>query len=198
MLLIIAVAAVSIVSLAIVFFLTDRSHWRKILLIVGILGAALSGLQAYNNRQRADGLQNEVGTLQQKQEYWDVSKLNALGLTGIAGPGLVEHTAINNLIGRHVKLEPKFWVDCLPEATTAFEAVIAMNENFPFTYYYKALCSHANQREGWQRNLERARRILRITTTIPGHNQNHDEVLKIIESDGANPPGSAKSLEPPH
>jgi hypothetical protein len=198
MLLTIGVATVSIVSLAIAFFLTDRSHWRKILLTVGILGAALSGLQAYNNRQRADRLQNELRLLQQKQEYWDVSKLNALGLTGSAGLGLVEHSAISDLIERHVKLQPKLWVDCVPEAMAAYGAVIAMNEKFPFTYYYRALCSHANQREGWQRDLEEARAILRITTTIPGHNQNHDEVLKMIETDGANPPGSAKSLEPPH
>jgi hypothetical protein len=136
--------------------------------------------------------------LQQEQEYWDVSKLNALGLTGIAGLGLTEHTAINTLIGAHVKLEPKLWVDCLPEAMTASEAVIAMDDKFPFTYYYRALCNHANQREGWQEDLEEARKILRITTAIPGHNQNHDEVLKMIETDGANPPGSAKSLEPPH
>jgi hypothetical protein len=81
---------------------------------------------------------------------------------------------------------------------TAYEAVIAMDDKFPFTYYYRALCNHANQREGWQEDLEEARKILRITTAIPGHNQNHDEVLKMIETDGANPPGSAKSLEPPH
>jgi hypothetical protein len=87
-----------------------------------------------------------------------------LGLPGIAGLGLTEHTAINTLIGAHVKLEPKLWVDCLPEAMTAYEAVIAMDDKFPFTYYYRALCNHANQREGWQEDLEEARKILRITT----------------------------------
>jgi hypothetical protein len=68
MLLIMTVAFVTIVSLAITFFLTDRSHWRKFLLVIGIAGAALSSLQAYNNRERAAGLQNDLGALQQKLE----------------------------------------------------------------------------------------------------------------------------------
>lgn len=63
MLLIIAVAVVSVVSLGITFFLTDRSHWRKILLVIGIVAAALSSLQAYNNRERAIAIEKEAAEL---------------------------------------------------------------------------------------------------------------------------------------
>jgi hypothetical protein len=195
MLLTIAVAVGSIVSLVIAFFLTDGSHWRKFLLVVGILGIASSSLQAYKSRRRADHLQNEVAMLQQRQEYWDVSKLNAVGLTGIARFPLAEHSPINDLVAPHIKLEPHFSVDCLPEAMTAFGTAIEMNDKFPFPYYYRALCNYANHRHVCQQDLEKAQFILSITTTIPGHNQNHDEVLKFIQADGANPPDTAQKLK---
>jgi hypothetical protein len=67
-----------------------------------------------------------------------------------------------------------------------------MNERFPFPYYYRALCIYANKREGWQQDLAKATSILRITTSIPGHNGNHDDVLRLIETDGANLPATRK------
>jgi hypothetical protein len=47
--------------------------------------------------------------------------------------------------------------------------------------------------------MEKAKSMLRITTGIPGHNSNHDEVLNLIETDNPNaemPPGLAKNFEP--
>jgi len=62
MLLMLAGPAITVVAVGVTFFLTDRSHWRKFLLIAGIVGAVLSGLQAYRSRERADDLQNQVAT----------------------------------------------------------------------------------------------------------------------------------------
>jgi hypothetical protein len=115
MFLIVAAAIVSIVSLAITFFLTDRSHWRKFLLIVGIVAAALTGFQAITNRKRSNHLQQEVEKLHDQQNYLDVSKLNALGLNGIAKPPLVENTPLNDLIGPHVKIAAEFLGRLSPE-----------------------------------------------------------------------------------
>jgi hypothetical protein len=187
MALLIVAAVITLVSLVTSHFLPDRFRWRKILLlVVGIVGAALSFSQGYSNLERADGLQHELGTLEQKQDYWDVSKLSALGLSGIAGKGLAEHSAINDLIAPYVKLEPTFRIDCRREAVAAFGSVITMNEKFPFAYYYSGLCTRANNLLGWQQDFAKAKSILEITTNIPGHNQNHDEVLKAIETDDPN------------
>jgi hypothetical protein len=66
MLLILAGPIITIVAVAVTFFLTDRSHWRKFLLIVGIIAAALSGLQAYRSREWVSDLQHQVATAEQK------------------------------------------------------------------------------------------------------------------------------------
>jgi hypothetical protein len=42
------------------YFLTERSRWRKIALLVAIVAAALSFVQGSRNRERADGLETEL------------------------------------------------------------------------------------------------------------------------------------------
>lgn len=183
MVLILAVATVSIVALGITFFLTDRSHWRKILLVIGIVGAALSGLQAYRNRDRADVLQNELRALQQKQEYSNMARYNAFGLLGLARAPLTEHSPLNKILGSYLHEVPNNvqW-DCIPEAVEAYTEAIKLESKFPFAYYYRAGCEKADNTGDWQHDLDTARIILRITTQIPGHHPNHDEVLKWIEA----------------
>jgi hypothetical protein len=159
----------------------------------------MSFVQGYTNLERAGNLLNELSALHEKQDYWDVSKLSALGLSGIAKAPLVEQTPINDVIASYVKLEPKFWVDCHPEAMAAFGSVIKKNSKFPLTYYYRGRCNRANHQERWQEDIENAKAILRIMTSIPGHDTNHDEVLNLIEADNPNaemPPGMAKNFEP--
>jgi hypothetical protein len=138
--------------------------------------------------------------LQQKQDYWEVAKLTVLGTTGIAGQGLSERSAISDLLSPHVKLQPRLWIDCTGEAMTAYGAVIKMNDRFPFSYYYRGMCNRLNHVKGWQQDFEKAKSILLITTTIPGHNQNHDEVLKLIETDDLTaqvPPGFVPNVGSP-
>jgi hypothetical protein len=64
--LLIFAAVLTIVSVVISYFLTSRSGWRKIVLVVGIVGAALSFVQGYRNLERAGGLLNEIGGITAK------------------------------------------------------------------------------------------------------------------------------------
>jgi hypothetical protein len=180
MLLIIVVATVSIIALAITFFLTDRSRWRKILLVIGIVTAALSGLQAYNNRERAEELKDEnlklsakIRQLQTRQEYSNVARYDVFGLLGLAGVGLTENppfgltekSPLNDIFGRYVHNDPKeFHFDCTPDAVNAYTATIKSESKLPFPYYYRGVCSMLNNVEGWQHDLDTAREILAITT----------------------------------
>jgi hypothetical protein len=181
--LIIAVATVSVVAVGITFFLADRSHWRKILLVIGIVAAALSGLQAYTNRERADVLQNELGALQQKQEYWEVARLNVLGVHFVGGD-LVDHTGLNDIIGPYVRFgaNGKVEWDCSPSSVDAYSAAIKYDSKFPFSYFYRASCYSITNANDWHRDIETARSILVTTTQIPGHLGNHDEILKMIDN----------------
>jgi hypothetical protein len=188
--LIILVATLSIVALLVTFFLTDRSRWRKVLLIVGILGTALSGVQAYNSRQRADHLQGELDTLRQQEEYSNVARYDAFGLLGLVDPGLKEtpvfslkeNSPLNEIFGKYVHNEQiEFRFECTPEAVEAYTGAIKLEPKFPFPYYYRGTCNRLNNSDGWQHDLETARTILTITTHIPIHHVNHDEILKIID-----------------
>ena len=183
-------AIVSLLSLGITFFLTDRSHWRKILLVIGIVAAALSGLQAYSNRQRADSLRNELGTLQQKQEYWEVARLNAFGLHFIGGD-LQDHTELNNIIGAYIHDQNgRVTWDCSPTSIEAYTKAVNFDPKFPFSYFYRASCYRLSNATEWQKDADTAQRLFRVTTQIPGHNQNHDEILKMLDrGDLGHPPG---------
>jgi hypothetical protein len=160
--------------------LRPKSRGSLILRTLGWVVIVCMALQFYNVQRGAVESRLAVTRLQ----YSDVSKLSALGLLRIAGsPNLVEQSRINTLIAPFVKLEPKFHLDCSPEAMAAFDSVVALDDKFPFVYWYRGLCLRATDREGWKQDFAKAKAILEITTNITGHNQNHDEVLKDIEID---------------
>ena len=52
--------AITAVSVLTTFFLTDRSHWRKFLLIAGIIGAVLSAWQGYSSRNQLTDLRSVI------------------------------------------------------------------------------------------------------------------------------------------
>ena len=68
MTLIIVGAVLTVISLVTSYFLTDRSRWRQFVLLVGIVGAALSFAQGYRNLERAVDLQQELGALSEKNQ----------------------------------------------------------------------------------------------------------------------------------
>ena len=53
-------AVLTVASLAIGYFPTDRATWRKVVLGLGLAGAALSFILGYKNLERALDLQKEV------------------------------------------------------------------------------------------------------------------------------------------
>lgn len=158
-----------------------------------ILGAVMGGVCGWS----AFLVSNRIGDLQTADlmlaeqaankanaslQYLGVAKLNAVGLSGMAGPGLTEGSELNRILGAYVHLDPgKFHWDCTPASMVAYDAAIHLESKFPFSYYYRAACSKANKTGDWQRDVETARTILLITTQIPEHNVHHDEILKLID-----------------
>ena len=121
--------------------------------------------------------------LQKKQEYSNVARYGATGLLGWAGVGLKENSPLNKILGPYLHDDPNnFHWDCTPEAITAYTEAIKSERKFPFPYYYRATCNKANNAGDWQRDVEIARNTLLITTQIPGHHVNHDEILEFIDA----------------
>ena len=140
--------------------------------------------QLQSIKKQLEQAQNLNHKLQQEQEYIFLAKYNVLGLFGLAMPPLVEHSALNNIIGAYIHHEPngEFHWDCTPEALKAYTESIKAESNFPFAYYYRGSCARKDNTGDWQNDMATARAILNITTHIPGHNANHDAVLKWIDT----------------
>jgi hypothetical protein len=158
-------------------------------LLIGIVGAALSGLQAYYNRERAEGLLTELDTLQQNQQYSDVAKYGATGLIGIAGRGLKERTPLNDILVSYIhdtQIDSKNLLYLIQwdrtNALKAYNDAIKLEDKLPFPYVYGAACLKKNNTGHWQRYLNTTRKIFVITTQIPGHHRNHDDFLKAIHT----------------
>jgi hypothetical protein len=177
-------SSLALISLVINSFLPDRFRWRKTaILILGLLGLGGSFIQGYWGIEK-------MTALQQQQEYFDEAKYDALGLTGLAGTGLKETTPINTMIETYVRRAPVDqsqniyllqW-NCSNQAMSAYQETINVDVKFPFVYIYKAGCEYLHKSGDWQTDLNKAREILLITTTIPHHQKNHDDSLKGIES----------------
>jgi len=128
-------------------------------------------------------LSAKVLELQTRQEYSNVARYDAFGLLGLAGSGLKETSPLNDIFGRYVQNDPKeFRFDCTAEAVNAYTAAIKLESKFPFAYYYRGTCNMLNNVEGWQHDFDTARKICEITTQIPTHHINHDQILKLMDN----------------
>jgi hypothetical protein len=150
---------------------------------IGASGDAASVLA--KTAQTLDRLNSRVITLDERLEYSEVSMLNPLGLKGIAEPPLVEKpTELSQLLSPYVHFTAQgimSW-DCTSAALAAFDAAIKLSRKFPFAYYFKGGCGKLHYTPDWEGDIEVARRILLITTTIPGQNPSQVGVLKMIQS----------------
>jgi len=97
MLIILIAPVITIVSIITTFFLSDRSHWRKFILSVSIIGAVISGVQSYNSWETSVGLQRRVAELSGRQLTAENIKQITSDLKGFAG----EHLTIASYTGDH-------------------------------------------------------------------------------------------------
>ncbi len=142
-----------------------------------------AGEQLRQVTEQLEQAQRLTHELQQQQEYSNVARYNVFGPLGLARAPLAEHSPLNNILGSYLHEVPNdiFW-DCTPEAVKAYTEAIKFESKFPFAYYYRAGCEKADNTGDWQHDVDTARTILGITTQIPGHHANHDEVLKWIDA----------------
>jgi hypothetical protein len=155
-----------------------------------ILAETAKTLDRLNSRvttveRQAKSADERASAADEKLEFSEVSKLNPFGLLGIAVPPLVEEpTQLSRLISPYVHITAAgilSW-DCTTAALAAYDAAITLNNKFPFSYYYKGACGRSQNTSDWEHDIEAARRILLITTTIAGQNPSHSGVLKWIQS----------------
>ena len=159
-------------SLVIAFVFPQKTlSTRLLILVFGLAGLGLATIRFVSDQRDAD----------EKIEYWEVARLNGLAVHFVGGD-LVDHTPLNDIIGAYVRpnsAEKLVW-DCSPDAIKAYGEAIKSNTKYPFSYFYRASCAKLNNDGGWQTDVDRAKEILLVTTRIPGHHINHDEILKLV------------------
>src|SRR5262245_59822779 len=90
MVLAVAMLVLTLPSVIISFFRSDRSRWPKFLFFIGVVAPIIGLALNYISFNRANGLRTELGVLHDKQEHSNAARYNALGLSGIAKPPLVK------------------------------------------------------------------------------------------------------------
>ena len=101
------------------------------------------------------------------KKYGDVAKLDAKGLTGMAGPGLKESSALSRALeGAYVEKEGRVYPRCDTEGMTRFANVTKKHPAFPFAHYALAVCQHMAGNPQWRVHANRALEIVNHTTQL--------------------------------
>jgi hypothetical protein len=144
---------------------------RLALFVLGLTGIALTADRYFTDQKKA----------QETLDYWEVARLNAFALHFIGGD-LEEHSELNTIIRSYIHDQNGTVVwDCTPTSIDAYSQAVKFEPKFPFPYFYRATCNNANNTGDWHKDIDTAQTIFRITTQIPGHHQNHDEILRMID-----------------
>jgi hypothetical protein len=165
--------AVTVASVVISFIWTQKTFpIRLALLVLGLAGVSLAADRYFEDQNR------QKETL----DYWEIARLNAFALHFMGGD-LQDNTELNNIIGSYIHLNQnnKVTWDCNSTSIAAYTKAVDFDPKFPFSYFYRASCNRLNNADGWQKDADTARKILRITTQIPGHNQHHDQILRMLD-----------------
>lgn len=135
-----------------------------------------------DENQRLQKLAQEIRTLRHDviaiRDYSDMASLNAFGKPYADGD-IIFNTPISRILeGTWEKRENQAIIKIDNEAEEKYREVIRKFPKFPFAYYFLVLCLKDRNNEGWKDYATKAIKILEITTSISGHQQDHDKVLQ--------------------
>lgn len=120
------------------------------------------------------------------KEFSDIAALNLMGITGIAGVGLVESTPISKLLeGTYVIDANRMKYLCTEESKIKLQNTVSQFPKFPFSYYALAYCLKIRAKPDWIEYAHQAIKILKKTTMIAGHNHEHDRIMAELENEVA-------------
>lgn len=112
------------------------------------------------------------------KEYSDYAKLNVSGGEFNARPPMIENGDIPDSMRPGISMgEGHYDIKCDPDAIAAFKKTAATFPKFPFSFYALTECLRKAGDDNWRSYARRGIQIFEKTTTIAGHNGNHDQAL---------------------
>jgi len=139
-------------------------------LVLGLLVSAVDHLQS----------ERSIDALKSKTDYSEVARLNMQGKPFPDGD-IAFNSPLSRMMDGTYKLDGNtltFYRTAQAEAQ--LRKVIANYPEFPFAHYGLALCLRDRGDRDWRAEIEHAKQIFQITTSIPGHQPDHDDALKRI------------------
>jgi len=132
-------------------------------------------------------LANEIESQNKKiaalLNYSDVAELGLNGITNTVSAPLIETTGISELLKPAISIENnRVTAKCDPKSYKIYKEIIDKFPTFPFSYYFLAKCLYSNKNAEWKKYAIKCIDILNHTTMISGHNNNHDDILKELNS----------------
>ncbi len=117
------------------------------------------------------------------RDYSSVAQLDALGQPpnmGINSDVKVKNKLTMLLEGTYSIANGQIFMKRDSKVEQRYRSIIEEYPNFPFGYYYLALCLRERGDDEWRLHAQYAVGILKCTIQIDGHSKNHDEVLNKI------------------
>jgi hypothetical protein len=116
------------------------------------------------------------------QQYSEVSKLGMAGRVQSILSDVRDQTPVSRALEGALTLYVKDGQEhakvlCDASAIQKFRDVIKSYPKFPFSYYSLSYCLEQKGDPLWREYALKAQEILKITTTIDGHNGYHDSIL---------------------
>ena len=110
-------------------------------------------------------------------DYSEVARLNTQGKPFPDGD-IAFNSPLSIMMDGTYHLEGNtFFFHRTPEAEVQLHKVVEKYPEFPFAHYALALCMHDRNDPEWRTEAVRARDIFQITTSLPGHQSDHDDAL---------------------
>jgi len=184
---------IGLILVIISYFRDRQDKFSKLLLVLGIISVLISIPIYINDKSERQELVDKVNNsapikLKENLVYLDISKLNFKGSPMETDGTLIFHSPLSDLISSYVVTvvindQAQITTQCTENAIIAYKTTIKNYPKFPFSYFYLAGCQKKDGNIDWKSNIEIAKSILEITTTIEGHNASHDFILNIIKRD---------------
>jgi uncharacterized protein YoxC len=132
-------------------------------------------------------LENKIkgigNSVEEIKDYSEISKMDFSGSPyNLAPPLQYSSTLIRMFEGCYEKKENAYYPRCGDEVEETYKKVIEKFPKFPFSYYGLALCLKDKGDKSWKTYAEKAINIFKKTTSIDGHNEQHDEALRRLQN----------------
>jgi hypothetical protein len=150
---------------------------------------ALEKFSGQSENQALSALAERIGQVELSVislfDYQEVSTWRFLGVSvkKVGGTEMVGDSPALNWSDNYVKINNVGVItnlDCSVKAVKHYLDIIQRFELYPFPYYVLALCQQKNKQPEWEATMGKAYKILSVTTRIPGHDPDHDAVLRWI------------------